>query len=417
MKALETLEKTNGLLNQTEIRYNAVKRRAEETRANLASDVRKAEHNLSDVQEKVKKATEIEPKLIQETTFMKSKIETIKNRIQVLAQISREHQQSFDDLKQKLNKLTEECASKQTVAENLFSWIHKNEENLTSQFHGRLKKEYTEMNRLLQEKSEICYKFKMNETELKSENDRREERILCYQNEITKLRRSVELLESRLTTAQDLLHSSNADYNRTNAKHSSVANDLEITKSRTWAEQDDIQNMLKYLQRKMKRLGESALKVRMMVELESNLQEFEKTKQESYRKRLELETTAKQLESTTENANTELEAVQHNHKYYLEQLHNAENEYRKFEDEWNQEYSTIRDKIKTLSDSLTQSKAQANKLEITLEEVNTEKAFLQDRGSKLKLSLLALMKVKLRTTTKIGQLRCTIAELVKQIKY
>ncbi|CAH8872905.1 unnamed protein product [Trichobilharzia szidati] len=409
--ALDTLQKTNSLLNETQIRFNAVKRRAEETRNNLASDVGKAEQNLLEAQVKLKEATEVEPKLIQETENMKNKIETVKNRIQVLTQLTKEHQQSFDQLKQQLSELNKDYINKQTVSENLSLWIRKNEENLVSQFNGKLNKEHNQLNQVLQKKSEDCYNKKMDEKQLQIENDRCEDRILTCQNEIAKLRKSIELLESRLTTAQDLLHSSNTDYNQTHAKHLSVTNDLELTKSRTRAEQDDAQNMLKFLQNRIEE--ESALRSKMMVDLERELQEYENTKQDGYRKRLELEETAKQLESAIENANVELEAVRLNHKYFSERLNNAQTEYKKFENQWNEEYSLMCTKIKTLGNSLTKSKTQASELKTRQKKLESEKTSLEERQSKIRLSLLALMKVNLRTTTKTTQLRCTIADLKK----
>ncbi|CAH8679783.1 unnamed protein product [Schistosoma haematobium] len=236
----------------------------------------------------------------------------------------------------------------------------------------------------------------------------------AHQNEIGKLRKSIELLESRLLTAQDLLQVSNTDYNRIQLKHSSVKDDLELTKSRTRTEQDEKQNMLKYLQHKIKE--ECEIKSKLMIDLENNLTEFERIKQDGYQKRLELEATAKQLENNYENVKSELEAIQLNHNYYSEQLDIIQNEYKQFENEWNQEYSTMCNKVQTLDDSLLKSKTQFSELKTRLEGMTNEKNFLQEKQNKLRLSLLALMKVKLRGTTKLSQLRCTIADLTKTNK-
>ncbi|VDQ05430.1 unnamed protein product [Trichobilharzia regenti] len=143
----------------------------------------------------------------------------------------------------------------------------------------------------------------------------------------------------------------------------------------------------------------------MMVDLERELQEYENTKQDGYRKRLELAETAKQLESAIENANVELEAVRLNHKCFSERLNKAQIEYKKFESQWNEEYSLMCEKIKTLGNSLTESKTQARELKTRQKKLELEKNSLEERKSKLRLSLLALMKVNLRATTKTTQLR------------
>ncbi|XP_018655338.1 putative spindle assembly checkpoint component MAD1 (Mitotic arrest deficient protein 1) [Schistosoma mansoni] len=256
------------------------------------------------------------------------------------------------------------------------------------------------------------------ETELKGIIDRTTESrqpLFCIsQNEISKFRKSIELLESRLLTAQDLLQVSNTDYNRTQLKHSSVKDDLELTKSRTRTEQDEKQNMLKYLQHKIDE--ECQIKSKLMIDLENNLIEFEKIKQDGYQKRLELEATVKQLDSNFENVKSELEAIRLNHNYYLEQLNIKQNEYKQFENEWNEEYSTMCNKVQTLDESLLKSKTQFSELKTRLEGMTNEKNFLQEKQNKLKLSLLALMKVKLRGTTKLSQLRCTVADLTKTNK-
>ncbi|CAH8658131.1 unnamed protein product [Schistosoma guineensis] len=339
-KALETLAKANAKLNETQIHYNAVKQKSEEIRGNLANDVRKAEQNLTDAQTKLKEAIDIEPILIQETINMKNKIESLKLQIQTLTETLKQHQQIMNELKQQLIELDKNSINKQYILDNLLLWIKKNEENLISQFNGKLNNDYNILNQLFNEKSEQFYKIKMNETQLKVDNDHYEKRIIDYQNEISKLRKSIELLESRLHTAQDLLQVSNTDYNRIQLKHSSVKDDLELTKSRTRTEQDEKQNMLKYLQHKIK----------------------------------------------------------------------------EFENEWNQEYSTMCNKVQTLDDSLLKSKTKFSELKTRLEGMTNEKNFLQEKQNKLRLSLLALMKVKLRGTTKLSQLRCTIADLTKTNK-
>ncbi|CAH8640210.1 unnamed protein product [Schistosoma mattheei] len=381
-KALETLAKANAKLNETQIHYNAVKQKSEEIRRNLANDVRKAEQNLTDAQTKLKEAIDIEPILIQETINMKNKIESLKLQIQTLTETLKQHQQIMNELKQQLIELDKNSINKQYILDNLLLWIKNNEENLISQFNV--------------------------------DNDHYEKRIIDYQNEIGKLRKSIELLESRLLTAQDLLQVSNTDYNRIQLKHSSVKDDLELTKSRTRTEQDEKQNMLKYLQHKIKE--ECEIKSKLMIDLENNLTEFERIKQDGYQKRLELEATAKQLENNYENVKSELEAIQLNHNYYSEQLNIIQNEYKQFENEWNQEYSTMCNKVQTLDDSLLKSKTQFSELKTRLEGMTNEKNFLQKKQNKLRLSLLALMKVKLRGTTKLSQLRCTIADLTKTNK-
>ncbi|CAH8667958.1 unnamed protein product [Schistosoma bovis] len=413
-KALETLAKANAKLNETQIHYNAVKQKSEEIRGNLANDVRKAEQNLTDAQTKLKEAIDIEPILIQETINMKNKIESLKLQIQTLTETLKQNQQIMNELKQQLIELDKNSINKQYILDNLLLWIKKNEENLISQFNGKLNNDYNILNQLFNEKSEQFYKIKMNETQLKVDNDHYEKRIIDYQNEISKLRKSIELLESRLHTAQDLLQVSNTDYNRIQLKHSSVKDDLELTKSRTRTEQDEKQNMLKYLQHKIKE--ECEIKSKLMIDLENNLTEFERIKQDGYQKRLELEATAKQLENNYENVKSELEAIQLNHNYYSEQLNIIQNEYKQFENEWNQEYSTMCNKVQTLDDSLLKSKTQFSELKTRLEGMTNEKNFLQEKQNKLRLSLLALMKVKLRGTTKLSQLRCTIADLTKTNK-
>ncbi|VDP68143.1 unnamed protein product [Schistosoma mattheei] len=65
-----------------------------------------------------------------------------------------------------------------------------------------------------------------------------------------------------------------------------------------------------------------------MIDLENNLTEFERIKQDGYQKRLELEATAKQSENNYENVKSELEAIQLNHNYYSEQLNIIQNEYK-----------------------------------------------------------------------------------------
>ncbi|CAH8647662.1 unnamed protein product [Schistosoma intercalatum] len=413
-KALETLAKANAKLNETQIHYNAVKQKSEEIRGNLANDVRKAEQNLTDAQTKLKEAIDIEPILIQETINMKNKIESLKLQIQTLTETLKQNQQIMNELKQQLIELDKNSINKQYILDNLLLWIKKNEENLISQFNGKLNNDYNILNQLFNEKSEQFYKIKMNETQLKVDNDHYEKRIIDYQNEIGKLRKSIELLESRLLTAQDLLQVSNTDYNRIQLKHSSVKDDLELTKSRTRTEQDEKQNMLKYLQHKIKE--ECEIKSKLMIDLENNLTEFERIKQDGYQKRLELEATAKQLENNYENVKSELEAIQLNHNYYSEQLNIIQNEYKQFENEWNQEYSTMCNKVQTLDDSLLKSRTQFSELKTRLEGMTNEKNFLQEKQNKLRLSLLALMKVKLRGTTKLSQLRCTIADLTKTNK-
>ncbi|CAH8666550.1 unnamed protein product [Schistosoma margrebowiei] len=413
-KALETLAKANTKLNETQIHYNAVKQKSEEIRRNLANDVRKAEQNLTDAQTKLKEAIDIEPILIQETIKMKNTIESLKLQIQTLTETFKQNQQIMNELKQQLIELDKNFINKQYQLDNLLLWIKKNEENLISQFNGKLNNDYNLLNQLFNEKSEQFYQIKMNETQLKVDNDHYEKRIIDYQNEISKLRKSIELLESRLFTAQDLLQVSNTDYNRIQLKHSSIKDDLELTKSRTRIEQDEKQNMLKYLQHKIKE--ECEIKSKLMIDLENNLTEFERIKQDGYQKRLELEATAKQLENNYENVKSELEAIQLNHNYYSEQLNIIQNEYKQFENEWNQEYSTMCNKVQTLDDSLLKSKTQFNELKTRLEGMTNEKNFLQKKQNKLRLSLLALMKVKLRGTTKLSQLRCTIADLTKTNK-
>lgn len=69
-----------------------------------------------------------------------------------------------------------------------------------------------------------------------------------------------------------------------------------------------------------------------MIDLENNLTEFERIKQDGYQKRLELEATAKQLENNYENVKSELEAIQLNHNYYSEQLNIIQNEYKQVND-------------------------------------------------------------------------------------
>ncbi|KAH9592235.1 hypothetical protein MS3_00004239 [Schistosoma haematobium] len=420
-KALETLAKANAKLNETQIHYNAVKQKSEEIRGNLANDVRKAEQNLTDAQSPEDQIISvlivvlyIEPILIQETINLKNKIESLKLQIQTLTETLKQHQQIMNELKQQLIELDKNSINKQYILDNLLLWIKKNEENLISQFNGKLNNDYNILNQLFNEKSEQFYKIKMNETQLKVDNDHYEKRIIDYQNEIGKLRKSIELLESRLLTAQDLLQVSNTDYNRIQLKHSSVKDDLELTKSRTRTEQDEKQNMLKYLQHKIKE--ECEIKSKLMIDLENNLTEFERIKQDGYQKRLELEATAKQLENNYENVKSELEAIQLNHNYYSEQLDIIQNEYKQFENEWNQEYSTMCNKVQTLDDSLLKSKTQFSELKTRLEGMTNEKNFLQEKQNKLRLSLLALMKVKLRGTTKLSQLRCTIADLTKTNK-
>ncbi|CAH8672491.1 unnamed protein product [Schistosoma bovis] len=329
-KALETLAKANAKLNETQIHYNAVKQKSEEIRGNLANDVRKAEQNLTDAQTKLKEAIDIEPILIQETINMKNKIESLKLQIQTLTETLKQNQQIMNELKQQLIELDKNSINKQYILDNLLLWIKKNEENLISQFNGKLNNDYNILNQLFNGKSEQFYKIKMNETQLKVDNDHYEKRIIDYQNEISKLRKSIELLESRLHTAQDLLQVSNTDYNRIQLKHSSVKDDLELTKSRTRTEQDEKQNMLKYLQHKIKE--ECEIKSKLMIDLENNLTEFERIKQDGYQKRLELEATAKQLENNYENVKSELEAIQLNHNYYSEQLNIIQNEYKQMYD-------------------------------------------------------------------------------------
>ncbi|CAH8567397.1 unnamed protein product [Schistosoma turkestanicum] len=447
LQALETLAKKNTKYNETQIHYNAVKRKSEEIRMNLANNVSIAEQNLIDahviidnnnnnnnkinwsydshkfcsrkeleteIRNKLKEAIEVEPILIQETINMKNKIETIKVQLQTLTQTFKEYQKTFNELKQQLIELDKQFVNKQNMAENLFIWIRKNEDNLTSHFNGKLNQELNELNQLSQEKSEAFYKIKMNEIELETENDRCKKLILNYQNEIAKCRRSIELLESRLVTAQDLLQVSNVDYNRTQMKHISVKDELELTKSRTRMEQDEKQNMLKHLRHKIEE--ECAIKSKLMIDFENSLLEFEKIKQDGYQKRLELEATAKQLESNIENVKLELEAVRLNHNHSLDQLNIIQNEYKQFENEWNQEYSTMSSKVQTLNDSLLKSKAQFNELKTKFEEMISEKNFLEEKQDKLKLSLLALMKVKLRGTTKLSQLRNMMADLTKTNK-
>ncbi|CAI2735004.1 unnamed protein product [Schistosoma spindalis] len=413
-KALETLAKANTKLNETQIHYNAVKQKSEEIRVNLANDVRKAEQNLTNAQNKLKEAIDIEPILIQETINMKNKIESLKLQIQLLTETLKQNQYIMNELKQQLIELEKTSINKQYLIDNLLIWIKNNEENLINQFNGKLNNDYNILNQLFNEKSEVFYKIKMNETQLKFDNDHYEKHILDYQNEIVKLRKSIELLESRLLTAQDLLQVSNTDYNRIQLKHSSVKDDLELTKSRTRTEQDEKQNMLKYLQHKIKE--ECEIKSKLMIDLENNLIEFERIKQDGYQKRLELEATVKQLENSFENVKSELEAIQLNYNYYLEQLNIIQNEYKQFEDEWNQEYSTMCNKVQTLDDSLLKSKTQFSELKTRLEGMTNEKNFLLEKQNKLRLSLLALMKVKLRGTTKLSQLRCTIADLTKTNK-
>ncbi|CAH8678430.1 unnamed protein product [Schistosoma rodhaini] len=339
-EALETLTKANTKLNETQIRYNAVKQKSEEIRMNLASDVRKAEENLTNAQNKLKEAINIEPILKQEIINMKNKIESIKLKIQTLTETFKQNEQIFNELKQQLIELNKNLNNKQNIIENLLIWIKKNEENLLNQFNDKLNMELNKLNELLNKKLEEFSNIKMNETQLKIENDNYEKRIINYQNEISKFRKSIELLESRLLTAQDLLQTSNTDYNRTQLKHSSVKDDLELTKSRTRTEQDEKQNMLKYLQHKID----------------------------------------------------------------------------EFENEWNEEYSTMCNKVQTLDESLLKSKTQFSELKTRLEGMKNEKNFLQEKQNKLKLSLLALMKVKLRGTTKLSQLRCTVADLTKTNK-
>ncbi|CAH8678442.1 unnamed protein product [Schistosoma rodhaini] len=307
---------------------------------NLASDVRKAEENLTNAQNKLKEAINIEPILKQEIINMKNKIESIKLKIQTLTETFKQNEQIFNELKQQLIELNKNLNNKQNIIENLLIWIKKNEENLLNQFNDKLNMELNKLNELLNKKLEEFSNIKMNETQLKIENDNYEKRIINYQNEISKFRKSIELLESRLLTAQDLLQTSNTDYNRTQLKHSSVKDDLELTKSRTRTEQDEKQNMLKYLQHKID----------------------------------------------------------------------------EFENEWNEEYSTMCNKVQTLDESLLKSKTQFSELKTRLEGMKNEKNFLQEKQNKLKLSLLALMKVKLRGTTKLSQLRCTVADLTKTNK-
>ncbi|VDP71627.1 unnamed protein product [Schistosoma mattheei] len=187
---------------------------------------------------------------------MKNKIESLKLQIQTLTETLKQHQQIMNELKQQLIELDKNSINKQYILDNLLLWIKNNEENLISQFNGKLNNDYNILNQLFNEKSEQFYKIKMNETQLKVDNDHYEKRIIDYQNEIGKLRKSIELLESRLLTAQDLLQVSNTDYNRIQLKHSSVKDDLELTKSRTRTEQDEKQNMLKYLQHKIKEVSQ-----------------------------------------------------------------------------------------------------------------------------------------------------------------
>ncbi|TNN09101.1 spindle assembly checkpoint component MAD1 (Mitotic arrest deficient 1), partial [Schistosoma japonicum] len=414
IEVTETLAKMNAKLNETQIHYNAVKRKSEEIRTNLALDVSKAEQNLIDAQNKLKNVIEIEPKLIEETVNMKNKIESLKLHIQTLSNTVKDYQQTFNQLKQQLIELNKNYTNQQILSENLFQWIKENEENLINQFNGKLINEINQLNQLLHNKSEKYYQIKMNEIELQTENDRCEKRILDYQNEIAKYRKSIELLESRLTTAQDLLQVGNADYSRTQAKHLSLTDDLELTKSRIKAEQEEKQSTLKYLQHKIEE--EYGIKSKLMRDLENSFKEFEELQQTGYQKRLQLDAVAKQSESNVENIKLELDAIRLNHNYYSEQLSSIQNEYNQFQSEWNQEYAANCNKIQTLDDSVMKSKMQFNELNTRLKEMTTEKNFLQEKHNKLHLSLLALMKVRLRGTIKLSQLRCTIADLTKTNK-
>ncbi|KAH8868087.1 spindle assembly checkpoint component MAD1 (Mitotic arrest deficient 1) [Schistosoma japonicum] len=178
IEVTETLAKMNAKLNETQIHYNAVKRKSEEIRTNLALDVSKAEQNLIDAQNKLKNVIEIEPKLIEETVNMKNKIESLKLHIQTLSNTVKDYQQTFNQLKQQLIELNKNYTNQQILSENLFQWIKENEENLINQFNGKLINEINQLNQLLHNKSEKYYQIKMNEIELQTENDRCEKRIL-----------------------------------------------------------------------------------------------------------------------------------------------------------------------------------------------------------------------------------------------
>ncbi|KAK4474953.1 hypothetical protein MN116_002057 [Schistosoma mekongi] len=414
IEVTETLTKMNTKLNETQIHYNAFKRKSEEIRTNLASDVCKAEQNLIDAQNKLKDAINIEPKLIEETINMQNKIQSITLHIQTLNKTIKDYQQTFNELKQQLIQLNKNYTNQQILLENLFLWINENEKNLINQFNGKLMNEINQLNQLLHNNSEKYYQIKMNEIKLQTINDCCKKRILDYQNEIAKYRKSIELLESRLTTAQDLLQVGNVDYNQAETKHSSLTDDLELTKSRTKAEQEEKQNMLKYLQHKIEE--EYEIKSKLMTDLENSFKEFEKLQQNGYQKRLQLEAIAKQSESNVENIKLELNAIRLNHSYYSEQLNSIQNEYNQFQSDWNQEYTSMCDKIQTLDDSVMKSKMQFNELNTKLKEMTTEENFLREKHNKLHLSLLALMKVRLRGAIRLSQLRCTIVDLTKTNK-